>query len=464
MRLGVSLLDGSLPLGTVAPVPPLPPLRTLASGPIGVVGCGYLGSVHAACLAHWGFETIALDVDPWKLEQLRTGVAPFHEEMLNPLLEEGLKSNRLSFTTEFADLSACSVVFLCVGTPQRPDSPAADLSQVDTAIDSLVNVLQPGTLVVGKSTTPVGTAAALAEVLAAAGLHLAWNPEFLREGTAVADTLHPERIVVGTTLPDAAVLLKELYRLPVADGSTFLVTDLNTAEMVKTAANAFLATKVSFINAVSDLCDRTAADVEMVSLALGLDSRIGPKFLKSGIGYGGGCFPKDVRALQHHATELGAIPLADMLATVDAANLDARRRALAAVDQFITSSVYKVAVLGAAFKPGSDDLRDSPAVWLVENLLRKHPTVKFSWHDPALAGRMVCGIELSHSILQATTGADMLVVATDWAEYKSLNPNQLNVATKMLFDLRNCIPPEPWTKAGFTLHRLGRPTASPASS
>ncbi len=442
-------------------MPTSPSLRSLSTGPVGVVGCGYLGSVHAACLAHWGFETIALDVDPWKLEQLRTGVAPFFEDMLNPLLEEGLKSNRLAFTTEFSDLAGCSVVFLCVGTPQQAGSAAADLTQVHAAAASLCQVLQPGTLVVGKSTTPVGTAAALAETLAPFGLYLAWNPEFLREGTAVADTLHPERIVVGSSCSEAAEVLQEVYRLPISDGSQFLVTDLSTSEMVKTAANAFLATKVSFINAVADLCDRTSADVEMVSLALGLDSRIGPKFLKSGIGYGGGCFPKDVRALQHRAAELGASPLADFLAAVDAANQDARLRALRAVSDLVTPTTRKVAVLGAAFKPGSDDLRDSPAVWLVSSLQRAFPDLELTWHDPALAGRTICGIELSASVPKAVSSADLILVATDWAEYKSLTPASFTVSSKVLLDLRNCINPTPWSRAGFTVHRLGRPTVLP---
>jgi UDPglucose 6-dehydrogenase len=439
----------------------LPAPRSLSSGPIGVVGCGYLGAVHAACLAHWGFKVIALDLDPWKLDRLRSGSAPFFEDMLDPLLEEGLRTGRLEFTTEFTDLSLSPLVFVCVGTPQQPDSPAADLSQVRSAIHSLASVLAPGAIVVGKSTTPAGTALTLADTLATSGLHLAWNPEFLREGTAVSDTLHPERIVLGSEHPEVIEILHEVYRLPISDGSHFLSTDPTTAEMVKTAANAFLAAKVSFINAVSDLCDRTGADVEMVATALGLDSRIGPKFLKAGLGYGGGCFPKDVRALSHRASELGASPLASLLDAVDAANLDARTRALATLESHLPSPTATVAVLGAAFKPGSDDVRDSPAVWLVSNLLARHPELTITWHDPALAGRTLTDITLATSALLASADADLLVVATDWPEYRSLNPATLHPRVKTLLDLRNCIPAATWANSGWTVHRLGRPSVHP---
>lgn len=403
-----------------------------------------------------------MDVDPWKLEQLRTGAAPFFEEMLDPLLEEGLKAGRLNFTTEFEELAGCSVVFLCVGTPQLPGSDAADVSQVHAAVQSLLPVLSPGSVVVGKSTTPAGTAASLTPVLAAAGIHIAWNPEFLREGTAVADTLHPERIVVGSAHPDVLESLRGLYRSPLAEGSHFLTTDLTTAEMIKSAANAFLATKVSFINAVSDLCDRTGADVELVSHALGLDSRIGPKFLKSGIGYGGGCFPKDVRALAHLAASSGADSLATMLHSVDAANNSARQRSLDLALSHIAGSSDRVAVLGAAFKPGSDDTRDSPAVWLVEHLREQRPNLALAWHDPALVGRTVAGLTLSPSCELACLDADLVILATDWPAYRSLAPSSIHPKSRRMLDLRNCLPAESWARAGWTVHRLGRPSILPA--
>jgi len=384
--------------------------------------------------------------------------------MLDPLLEEGLRTGRLEFTTEFADLAVSPLVFVCVGTPQQPDSPAADLSQVRSAVHALSAVLAPGSSVVGKSTTPAGTALTLSSTLAPSGLHLAWNPEFLREGTAVSDTLHPERIVLGSEHPGVIEILREVYRLPIAEGSHFLSTDPTTAEMVKTAANAFLAAKVSFINAVSDLCDRTGADVEMVATALGLDSRIGPKFLKAGLGYGGGCFPKDVRALSHHASELGASPLASLLDAVDAANLDARHRALATLESHLPSPTATVAVLGAAFKPGSDDVRDSPAVWLVSNLRARHPGLTITWHDPALSGRTIADLTLTASVPLATAAADLLVLATDWPEYRSLNPATLPSRAKTLLDLRNCIPAAPWVNSGWAVHRLGRPSVHPSGN
>jgi UDPglucose 6-dehydrogenase len=424
-----------------------------------VVGCGYLGSTHAACLSHWGFDVVALDLDPWKLDSLRSARAPFYEDMLDPLLEEGVAAGRLVFTSDVEDLRACRLVFVCVGTPQRQDSTAADLFQVESALASLATVLSPGSVVVGKSTVPVGTAAQLAVSLAAHGLHLAWNPEFLREGTAVADTLHPERIVLGSTSPAVDALLRQLYAEPLAEGSEWVSTDLATAEMIKVASNAFLASKVSFINAIADLCDRTGADVASVAHAMGLDSRIGKKFLAAGLGYGGGCFPKDVRALAHRAAELGADSLASMLHAVDAANLATRERALALLLAHLPPGPARLAVLGASFKPGSDDVRDSPARWLVTSVLAARPDIELAWHDPGFKpGAEVDGHLLEASPAAAVADADLVVVATEWAQYRSLDPAILLPRRRLVLDLRNCLPAERWVSAGWALRRLGRPS------
>jgi UDPglucose 6-dehydrogenase len=433
-----------------------------AASSIGVIGCGYLGAVHAACLAHWGFQVIGFDLSEEKVRMLSEGRAPFFEEDLDGLLKEGVRAGRLEFSRDLTRLTECSMVFLCVGTPQRADSPEADLSQLESAFASTLELLPPGSLVVGKSTVPVGTAAGLLERAVSRGLRLAWNPEFLREGTAVNDTLHPDRIVLGICDATAEVELREVYAQAITEGSAVVVTDLATAEIIKEAANAFLATKISFINAVSELCDASGADVEGVAHALGLDERIGSKFLKAGLGYGGGCFPKDVRALAHRSGELGARSLERLLLATDDANLSARRRALDLVRSAAgESQVAKIAVLGAAFKPGSDDLRDSPAVWLVQAVKRELPGVELSWHDPALSGRVLEGVELGESIDQVVRGADLVVLATDWPEYRELDPATLRPAGRVLLDLRNCVYAPRWVRSGWSVRFLGRPSRSP---
>lgn len=434
--------------------------RSQSSSRIGVVGCGYLGAVHAACLAHWGFDVVGFDLSPEKVRMLSEGRAPFFEADLDPLLKEGVRSGRLEFTVDMSRLAGCSMVFLCVGTPQLDGSAAADLSQLESAFASALEFLPEGSLVVGKSTVPVGTAAGLLPRAGAAGLRLAWNPEFLREGTAVEDTLYPDRIVLGVSDPAAEDELREVYAEAVTEGSKVVVTDLATAEIIKEAANAFLATKISFINAVSELCDASGADVDGVAHALGLDDRIGPKFLKAGLGYGGGCFPKDVRALAHRAGELGAASLESMLKSTDEANTAARRRAL---DLVLASAVNatKIAVLGAAFKPGSDDLRDSPAVWLVRSLRAELPSAEFAWHDPALTGRVLEGVELADSIESAVRDADLVVLATDWTDYKETDPVTLRPRRRVLVDLRNCVYVPKWVRAGWSVYFLGRPSRSP---
>lgn len=427
---------------------------------VAVIGCGYLGAVHAAAMAHWGHPTIGVDTSQRQVDALNAGEAPFLEPGLDQLLREGSTAGLLSFTTDMAALAGCDVAFLCVGTPQLDGCAAADLSQLDQAVQTVAAHMRPGSLLIGKSTVPVGTAARVAEQLAAAGIRVAWNPEFLREATAVRDTLEPDRLVFGVTAGGDEAELRDLYREPIAAGSAVVVTDLPSAEVTKQTANAFLATKISFINAVAELCDAAGADVTDVARALGLDERIGARFLGAGLGYGGGCFPKDVRALAHRSRELGADTLARMLELTDEANLHARRRGLDLVLRHLPpSSASKVAVLGATFKPGSDDLRDSPAVWLVEQLTAVRP-VRVGWHDPSRRGgsvlrdRLLCATAAA-----AAAGADVTVIATDWSEYVTLDPATLPVRSKLLIDLRNCVDTARWENAGWTVHAPGRSAA-----
>ena len=442
---------------------------------VGVVGCGYLGAVHAACLAHWGFDVIGIDADADKVARLSNGSAPFFEDRLDQLLAAHTRNGHLRFSTDMSALAGCDVVFVCVGTPQLPGSHAADLSQMETAVSASLDVMAPGTLLVGKSTVPAGTAAAVARRCADAGVRLAWNPEFLREGTAVGDSLHPDRIVVGVGAADESRRdhrhelsigqLREVYAQPAASGSQIVVTDLTTAEIVKVAANAFLAMKVSFINAVAELCDAAGGDVDAVALAMGLDERIGRQFLRAGIGYGGGCFPKDVRALAHRAGELGASSLEQMLVATDETNERTRLRAFELVTGLLPSShPARVAVLGAAFKPGSDDLRDSPAVWLVDALRQRVPVLDITWFDPAFdAGTRIHGVTLGTDVPSVVAGADLVVVATDWEDFKTLDPRGLTPAAHRVVDVRNCLPAQTWVSAGWEVHFLGRPSRHPAA-
>jgi UDPglucose 6-dehydrogenase len=443
-------------------------LSSAAPTRIAVLGCGYLGAVHAACLAHWGFDTVGIDTSKEKVELLNAATAPFFEHGLDELLAEGVGSGKLSFTTDPSALASCTVAFICVGTPQLPGSEAADLSQVEAALASVMKHMPPGALVAGKSTVPVGTAAHLAAAATTAGLRLAWNPEFLREGTAVQDTLHPDRIVLGVTDDPDRLVLESVYAEATASGSQLVITDLPTAEVIKQAANAFLATKISFINAVGELCDASGADVVGVSYALGLDDRIGPKFLHPGLGYGGGCFPKDVRALAHRASELGADSLASLLVSTDSTNTRTRTRALELLRTLLarlagTAGPARVALLGLSFKPGSDDLRDSPALWLADHLA--HDGVEVCAYDPAHPAALPGHprpLTIAPSAIEASHAADLVIVATDWSEFKDLDPDTLVPRTKVLVDLRNICDPQRWSEAGWEVHNLGRPTRRPA--
>ena len=333
---------------------------------LSVIGTGYLGAVHAACMAELGFDVVGIDVDEAKISTLQAGKAPFFEPDFEPILSRNIAAGRLTFTTDFSAMADADVHFVCVGTPQAADSLAADTRYVDAAIDEVARYARAGSVVAGKSTVPVGTAARLQERLLEKSEHhieLAWNPEFLREGFAVEDTLHPDRIVIGTNGPSAESLLREVYASMIAADTPFLVTDYPTAELVKVSANAFLATKISFINAMAEVCETVGGDVVALADAIGHDVRIGRRFLNAGIGFGGGCLPKDIRAFQARAAELGVEEAVAFLRDVDAVNMRRRSRVVELADEMLGGSAGKrIAVLGAAFKPNSDDVRDSPAL------------------------------------------------------------------------------------------------------
>ena len=434
---------------------------------ISVIGCGYLGAVHAAAMAELGHDVVGIDVDERKIATLAAARAPFHEPGFTDLLSRTLASGRLRFSADIADAVSARVHFVCVGTPQKHGEFAADLRFVDAAAESLLQVLGPGELVVGKSTVPVGTAAGLAEMLAGKvpGSLLAWNPEFLREGFAVQDTLHPDRLVYGLpTGPEGQVvekLLDEVYAPILARGTPKVATDYATAEMVKTAANGFLATKISFINAMAELCEATGADVTVLADAIGYDDRIGRKFLNAGLGFGGGCLSKDIRAFMARAGELGADQALTFLREVDSINMRCRSRMVELAREVCDGSLRgkRIAVLGAAFKPDSDDIRDSPALHVAEQLQRLGAVVRVT--DPAAlpnARREWPHLDYTDTAEQAAAGADAVLVLTEWQEYRELDPAAFAsvVAGRRVLDGRNTLDREVWTAAGWTFRALGR--------
>jgi UDPglucose 6-dehydrogenase len=433
-----------------------------------VIGTGYLGAVHAACLAELGFEVLATDTDQGRIAALSQGQAPFSEPGLDRLLRRGLRSGRLRFTTSLPEVAQFGDVhFLCVGTPQRSDHPGADLSQLHACVDALAPLLRRPCLVAGKSTTPVGTAAALAGRLAAQApvgrrAELAWNPEFLREGHAVQDTLRPARIVVGVRSARAETMLRDVYRKLTEAGTPLLVTDLATAELAKASANAFLATKISFINAMAEVCEAAGADVTVLADILGRDPRIGASGLGPGLGFGGGCLPKDIRALLDRAEELGAGQALSFLRDVDSINLRCRSRAVAAAAELAGGSLrgQVIGVLGAAFKPGSDDIRESPALE-VANAARGLGA-RVTVYDPAAAARAVEAypeLRRADSAEAAARDADVLLVLTEWDEFREADPAILGKAVRRrnVLDTRHALDPARWRGAGWTYRALGRP-------
>ncbi|GAA2427060.1 nucleotide sugar dehydrogenase [Streptomyces coeruleofuscus] len=443
---------------------------------ITVIGTGYLGATHAAAMAELGFEVLALDVVPEKIEKLERGEAPMYEPGLDELLRKHVagfegSSGRLRFTQDWAEIGAFGDVhFVCVNTPQRHGEYASDMSYVDSAFASLAPHLHGPALVVGKSTVPVGTADRLASYLAAhapAGedAELAWNPEFLREGFAVKDTLHPDRIVVGVRSERAEKLLREVYATPIAEGSPFVVTDFPTAELVKTSANSFLATKISFINAMAEVCEAAGGDVAKLAEAIGYDDRIGKKFLRAGIGFGGGCLPKDIRAFMARAGELGADQALTFLREIDSINMRQRGQMVELTRQALGGGPFlgkRVAVLGATFKPDSDDVRDSPALNVAGQIHLQGGQVTV--YDPKgmeNARRVFPTLGYADSALDAVRGADIVLHLTEWREFRELDEEALGevAAARIILDGRNALDPERWRKAGWTYRAMGRPTA-----
>jgi UDPglucose 6-dehydrogenase len=436
---------------------------------LSVIGTGYLGATHAACMAELGFEVIGYDVDEAKIEMLRSGRVPFYEPGLPELLSKQVESGRLRFTTDIAEVAEfADVHFICVGTPQMKDSYAADMRYVYAAVESLAPLLTRESLVVGKSTVPSGTAALLAARIAelapgGGAVELAWNPEFLREGFAVKDTLTPERLVIGVESEHAEKILREVWGPLTDTGIPLIVTDFATAELVKVAANSFLATKISFINAMAEICETTGADVTQLAAALALDSRIGGRFLHAGLGFGGGCLPKDIRAFMARAEELGVDQAVGFLREVDAINQRRRARMVDLAREQVGGDFAgkRVGVLGAAFKPNSDDIRDSPALDVAATVQRAGAVVTV--FDPqAMANAKLKYPQLGYadSTVEACAGADVVLHLTEWREFRDLDPSTLSdvVAGRHIVDGRNALDPTTWRNAGWSFRALGRPS------
>jgi UDPglucose 6-dehydrogenase len=432
-----------------------------------VIGLGYLGLTHAVCMADLGHEVIGLDADANKVTQAGNGEMPFFEPGLGPLLRKNLDAGRLQFTTSYEAVAEFGDVhFVCVGTPQAEDG-SADMRQVYAAVDALGPYLSRPCLVVGKSTVPVGTARSLSARIkdSAPACHeaeVAWNPEFLREGLAVQDSLSPDRFVFGVGSQRAAELLCQVYAAPLARGIPWLAMDLETAELVKVSANAFLATKISFINAMAEVCEKAGADVVRLAEALAYDERIGKRFLAPGLGFGGGCLPKDIRAFRSAARDLGVLSVANLLAEVDSINLNRRARVVQLAREVMGGTVAgcRVAILGLAFKPGSDDVRDSPSLYVCGLLMQEGAVV--TAHDPVAtdnAARIHPELRYADSISEAAADADIVLHLTEWADYRAIDPVVLArvVARRNMIDARCTLDEKPWRSAGWSFRALGRP-------
>jgi UDPglucose 6-dehydrogenase len=429
---------------------------------LSVIGTGYLGATHAAAMAELGHEVIGIDVDATKIARLAQGEVPFFEPGLPELLSKHVASGRLRFTTSFADAPDCELHFVCVGTPQKPGEFAADLQYVDAAFAAVAEIAAPGSVAIGKSTVPVGTAARLAVPLQARGVELVWNPEFLREGFAVEDTLRPDRIVIGSESDTARAALERCYESIIATGTPVVVADYPTAELVKVAANSFLATKISFINAMAEVCEVVGADVVKLAEAIGHDERIGHRFLRAGLGFGGGCLPKDIRAFMARAGELGVDQAVSFLKNVDEINLRRRARMVDLARELCDGSLAgrRAGVLGAAFKPDSDDIRDSPALDVAYAIQKSGAAV---WvYDPEAMGNAKethPTLAYAGSALEACRDADVVLHLTEWPEFRDIKPDDLAevVRAKNIIDGRSVLDPELWRSAGWHFRALGRP-------
>ena len=433
-----------------------------------VIGTGYLGATHAVCMALLGFDVLGVDVDEKKIETLTAGLVPFFEPGLQDKLLIALRSGKLRFTTSFDEAAEFGDVhFICVGTPQAPGSPAADMRYVDSAFEALATRITRKVLLVGKSTVPIGTAGRLTELVQSlsplgAELELAWNPEFLREGFAVEDTLHPDRLVFGVSSPWAQRQIEAAFRPIIEDGTPVIISDLPTAELVKVAANSFLATKISYINAMAEVCEATGADVNILATALSYDSRIGGRFLKPGLGFGGGCLPKDIRAFAYRAEELGVGQAVAFLREVDDINNRRRVRTVDLIRELAGGSLegVKVAALGAAFKPNSDDIRDAPALDVARMLHQEGAIVTV--YDPeanANAQRAYPELSYADSAGGALLGADVVALLTEWEEFRNADPSMMGflVANKRVVDGRHALDADRYRAAGWEYRALGRP-------
>ena len=430
---------------------------------LSVIGTGYLGATHAAAMSSLGFQVVGIDIDSEKISSLRNGKIPFYEPDLEELLQKEVASGRLTFSADFSDAADCDIHFICVGTPQQKDSLAADLTYVDSSVRSIAPHAKSGSLIVGKSTVPVGTAARLSSMLREINSHveLAWNPEFLREGFAVEDTLRPNRLVVGVTSDRAEEMLKQAYSSLIANSVPWIRTDLATSELVKVAANSFLATKISFINAMAEICEVAGGDVTLLAKAIGYDPRIGSRFLQAGIGFGGGCLPKDIRAFMARSEELGAQQSLEFLREIDSINQRARQRMIDLVRTDLSEDLKgkKIAVLGAAFKPDSDDVRDSPALDIAAQIHAAGADVCV--HDPKAiepARRRFPALVFESDIESCITNADAILHLTEWKIYRELDPVSLKskVKTPIIIDGRNALDRDRWIQAGWKFRALGR--------
>lgn len=437
---------------------------------ISVLGTGYLGATHAACLSACGHTVVGVDTDPGRLALLREGRAPFHEPGLDALLREGVEAGRLRFTDDLSEVAGAEVHFLCVGTPQAADGDGgADLTALHRVADDLAPLLDGPCLVVGKSTVPVGTAAQLQERLRAAApageaVSVAWNPEFLREGRAVQDSLEPDRLVLGVGSDEDHQVLREVYADLLAAGVPVFRTDLATAELAKVSANAMLAARISLVNLLAEVCEASGADVSRLTDILGADARIGPDFLNPGLGYGGGCLPKDTRAFVARARELGVEDSARLLVEVDEVNTRQRERTVALAASLVDLATRpRVAVLGGAFKAGSDDVRDSPALAVACALQERGADVHA--HDPQAGETMrrACpGLVVEASPEEALEGAELVLVLTEWPEFAALDPVDLGrrVARRVVVDGRLLLDVDKWRAADWEVHALGRGAAA----
>jgi len=433
---------------------------------ISVIGTGYLGATHAACLSACGHEVVGIDSAADRVQRLSSGAAPFHEPGLDDLIARGVASGALRFSTDPAAAGGAAVHFLCVGTPQLPGSNAADLSALHSAVGSLVPHLVDDALVVGKSTVPVGTAAPLGDRIRSEApggdrIGLAWNPEFLREGHAVEDSLRPDRLVFGIDRDQDGEMLRDVYAPVIAAGVPVVTTDLATAELAKVSANVMLAARISLVNLLAEVCEAADADVADLTRVLGLDERIGSQFLAPGVGFGGGCLPKDTRAFVARAEELGLGAPAAILREVDTINMRQRARTVDLAARLLGGQVHdrRVAVLGAAFKAGSDDVRDSPALDVAGTLQARGAEVRV--HDPLAGGnaaRAKPGLHVAASIEDACDQADVVLVLTDWDEFRGIDPVALAdvVRAPRVVDGRLVLEADKWRAAGWDFHALGR--------